>query len=202
LISHIVGEKGRSSEDLDPAIATVLRADDLFGSRPGFALSVGNAWHRMTRMLTLETWRPRPPSEALFDSFVGMARHIQKPKLTVALPHLDLHHPTRPTPTRALRFFEDERIWAPLSSRLAGSSKPAPEQQQQHQTHAHRPRLARRVVSMGLDLASHMSNAGKTDDALWVLELLRSNFGGEFDSGLAGLESRHYTLDGHQMPST
>jgi hypothetical protein len=167
LMYCLVAEKGSTvhGNNLDPALATILRADDMYHSNPGFTQSIAGAWRKATTMLTLGAWARPPPSEALFNSFLGTAHHIQRP-LTVELPHLDLYHPTRPSPEKAIRFFQEENLWRPYAKpNLTFDNEP--------------PQSMGRVVAMGLDTVKYLTGSGQKDQAQWILELLQSNFARE-----------------------
>jgi hypothetical protein len=191
LLVKIVAEKGRS-HDLDPALAAVLRADDMFGAGAAHSAAfVGDAWHKLAKLLTLER-RPKPPSEALFDSFVGVADHLQHPS-ELAVTHLDLRHPTRPSADRAIRLFGRPQFWTSVTSPLeAAATATAAEAVAPPQ------RWVRRVVCMGVDLADHLSEAGQTEKAKWVIGLLWSNLGGQLRGFV--LPENRFMLDGGRVP--
>ena len=82
--------------------------------------------------------------------------------LAVALPHLDLHHPTKPTPNRALDFVRDKTLWDRFWQRSPRKISFQPQ-----------------LVTMGVDLVSHLERFGEVAEARAIAELLKTRLSSE-----------------------
>ena len=165
LLLELVRAESHPSHDysLDSALATVVRADQLFSANPGFRTVVSRSWGRLSRGLTLPQLPRRAPSEILFDSFVGTSNSFKMwDYLAVALPHLDLHHPTKPTPNRALDFVRDKTLWDRFWQRSPRKISFQPQ-----------------LVTMGVDLVSHLERLGDLAEARSITELLKTRLSAE-----------------------
>lgn len=169
ILSILVGAKATIMRDrsLNGAYQDLLRAHDTWRWKQNVWYILFSPWRALSWHSTMDAWDRPPPSEVLFDKYLAL--EPQTPRLRTALridrPHLDLHHPTRPSPDRALGFFRD------FSTALKQQIPP--------------PKayggFADRVSTMGLDTAKYLSQLGRDKDAEWVLNLVQSHF--QTDSG-------------------
>jgi hypothetical protein len=152
--------KVSSGESLDETYGTIVQAHAKFGSYQELDPVFQTTWHRLAWLSTVDAWRRPRPSEPLFDAFVNSAVVIKPENPQIPQAHLGLHHPTQPTHERALRYFEIIRDEHTLTSTQANYSK--------------------RIIAMGLDTISRLTQLGQDAEAQWILNLLQSKYASYF----------------------
>ncbi|KAK4450815.1 hypothetical protein QBC34DRAFT_66117 [Podospora aff. communis PSN243] len=123
------------------------------------------AWIRVARGTTqFHEGLGNPASTTTFEHFGDLERHF-KDDHRITLPpdmdraHLELYHPTKPSPTLALEFLARESIW----KATAGSSELKKNTQMTE--------LVRRLHLLVADTARHLSSVGEKDEseAVWQM---------------------------------
>lgn len=166
LLYHLVAVHDQSSpgENLDPAIATVLRALDV-ARQTKLLPWTAQAWRKTALMHTLGGWRRSPPSTPLYDTFLGTSEMLPgSPYMAVDLPHLHLHHPTDPDASQAMAFFRNKSLWSKFTTPVRPSGS------------LHVTRRKSHVAEMGMDAVKYLTGIGRKDDAQWILKLLETHF--------------------------
>ncbi|KAH6703955.1 hypothetical protein EV126DRAFT_417432 [Verticillium dahliae] len=169
ILTSLIKTKANGSDDrnLNSAYATILRVNDRWKSDKNLPQLLSHAWRSLSWYSTVEAWNRPRPSEALFDNYVALEPELSHP-MSIDRAHLDLHHPTHPSFERALHFFKTDKLVVPPQPSLVGAKR-APNVQ----------RFIARITSMGMDTAKHLTEIGRTDDAQWVLQLLKSKLSDE-----------------------
>lgn len=139
--------------------------------KPEFAQEMLTPWRSLAWLSTVEAWKYSSPSESLFESYVAISEHIHRPRSLVRA-HLDLHHPSKPSDTLAVEFLSKESFWQNLLSSTSDTlvSGPKPQPSNFHV----------RIMSFGLDTVQHLTQRGQSDEAQWILGLLRTYLGPYF----------------------
>lgn len=175
VLDSLVGAKIMDAGSLNDAYASILRGEDMFKSTPSFGTNFLQAWRHLSWLSTVQAWKRSSPSAPLFDAFVAIGQHLQRP-VQIDRAHLDLHHPTNPSHAQAVRFLQDENLWRKISS-----SKSEVSQSSTPDAPRSRPSsFALRLTSMGLDTVQHLTQQGQAEEAQWILNVLRTNLGGYF----------------------
>lgn len=160
LLLHLVAAKSQGAPSLNEAYATLFRAEDTFRNQAEFNYKLYQPWMLLSKQSTAVRQKPEAPSGALFDMFVDKGRELNEP-VGFELANLDLHHPRRPNHVKAVEYFHDESTWRRgLQSPNDTSRRVAPERQ----------------LNMGLEAAKRLNVLGEHSEALWLLQLLQSNF--------------------------
>ncbi|KAK7943764.1 uncharacterized protein PG986_012877 [Apiospora aurea] len=119
---------------------------------------VKNSWARLSWTSTVDaSQRPRP-SVPLFEMFTDIGRPWGK-QLDIA--HLELHHPTSPDHTSAVKYLHDDGKIASVAKQVSQAKS---------------DRLSRRMVSLGTDTVQRLNQVGQRDEASWVSELMSRTF--------------------------
>ncbi|KAK8085231.1 hypothetical protein PG997_006502 [Apiospora hydei] len=119
---------------------------------------VKNSWARLSWTSTVDaSQRPRP-SVPLFEMFTDIGRPWGK-QLDIA--HLELHHPTSPDHTSAVKYLHDDGKIASVAKQV---------------NQAKSDRLSRRMVSLGTDTVQRLNQVGQREEASWVSELMSRTF--------------------------
>ncbi|KAK8069162.1 hypothetical protein PG994_005778 [Apiospora phragmitis] len=119
---------------------------------------VRNSWARLSWTSTVDaSQRPRP-SVPLFEMFTDIGRPWGK-QLDIA--HLELHHPTSPDHTSAVKYLHDDGKIASVAKQV---------------NQAKSDRLSRRMVSLGTDTVLRLNQVGQREEASWVSELMSRTF--------------------------
>lgn len=150
-----------TSANLDASYATIVRADELFKDNPRLVPHLRYVWTKLSWLSTVTAWRFSRPEEALFESFVAIDDHMDKPQ-PVYHAHLDLHHPNpdKVNADRAVRILsKSESGPLPLSTRLHIS----------HNT----PKEATQIMSLGLDTVNVLSRLGDVAGAGRILDVVQ-----------------------------
>jgi hypothetical protein len=98
ILDSLVRAKAHFGQSLDGGYACMVRARQMFSSKPTFDYDAISAWRALSWWSTVSAWKRPQPSEALFDAFAALGRHLERSKTTflVDRAHLELHHPTHP----------------------------------------------------------------------------------------------------------
>ncbi|KAJ9143007.1 hypothetical protein NKR23_g6935 [Pleurostoma richardsiae] len=174
VLDSLVRAKSDGASSLNDAYAFILRGEDMFGSTSAFGANFLTTWRHLSWLSTVHAWRRASPSKTLFESFVSVGERLRKP-LQIDRAHLDLHHPTRPSHTLAVKFLQNEAMW----QRFLHKASPASSARNDGQV-ANPSAFALRLTSMGLDTVQYLTRNGQSEEAQWVLDLLRTNFSSYF----------------------
>lgn len=98
ILDSLVRAKALFGKSLDGGYACMVRARQMFNSKPTFDSDAISAWRALSWWSTVSAWQRSQPSEALFDAFAALGRQLERSKTTflVDRAHLELHHPTQP----------------------------------------------------------------------------------------------------------
>jgi hypothetical protein len=180
LLDSLVSARSIGVGNLDEAYASILRGEEMLQpDSPEFVSTLLVAWRRLAWQSTVEAWKRSSPSEKLFESYVAIGDHLQKP-MRIERAHLDLHHPTKPSHTLAVQYLLNESFWQRLlpkaesESTEAGTGRTKP-----HQSTG----FVVRLMSLGLDTVQHLTQRGQSEEAQWILDLLRIHLGPYFANG-------------------
>lgn len=186
LLEALVYVKSLGARNLDDAYSSILRGEETLKHGPEFAQDMLVPWKSLAWLSTVEAWKYSSPSEPLFESYVAISENIRRTR-SLARAHLDLHHPTKPDHTLAVELLSKESFWqnlAPMTPEqaLVPTNLPKPQPSNFHV----------RIMSFGLDTVQHLTQRGQSEEAQWILNLLRTYLGPYFaqdhpdgDSGLA-----------------
>lgn len=164
LVGNLLRVKSLDVGNLNEAYVSIVRGEDMFRASPHFETAFTGPWRQLAWASTVEAWKRSNPSPSLFESFVSVGRGLHTP-LRIDRAHLDLHHPTRPSHALAIKILQNESLWERLGvERTRAENQPASTP------------FAIRCVSMGLDTVRHLTQLGQTEEAQWVLDLLRGHF--------------------------
>ena len=159
LLKALVDANAAAVTPLDSAYSTVLRADGLAQKHSSKQLLLNPAWEYLARVTIRQSWHRSVPAVDLFDPFVAVGRRDPNNHV-ITNAHLDLFHPTQPSPTRALRYIDQDLV-SPAAfweqNAKEGISKPV-----------------KFLKYLGIDTAKHLTKAGEVDRAEWVLERLNT----------------------------
>ena len=148
-----------SAVELDGAYSAVVRGDALFQKHMPSSDLAWTAWMLVAHWTTNGSSLHTVPSVKLFDSFLAVGEHLPSHELESA--HLDLYHPTNPSPTRAVNYILDEKHWGPKLPQNFDS----PDSQKAREF----TRFSSLLNDLGLDTALHLIKAGELELARTVL---------------------------------
>jgi len=174
LLETLVYTRSLGARNLDDAYASILRGEEMLKDKPEFTQEMLTPWKSLAWLSTVEAWKFSSPSEPLFESYVAISEHIRRTKSLVRA-HLDLHHPTKPNHELAVEFLSKESFWQNLmpsttQPALAPTNGPKPQPSNFHV----------RIMSFGLDTVQHLTQRGQSEEAQWILSLLRTYLGPYF----------------------
>ncbi|KAJ0104070.1 hypothetical protein N8I77_001697 [Diaporthe amygdali] len=200
ILDSLVRAKALYGNSLDGGYACMIRAQQMFNSKPTFDTDVISAWRALSWWSTVSAWQRSQPSEALFDAFAALGRQLERSKTTflVDRAHLDLHHPTHPDANLSIGYLESCSLQTLLDQEKQ-------EDQQAFQTCSHTRKynaIVKRVALMGIDTVNHLSRVGREEEADWVGNLLTDRFGltlvAAFKPSLLGTDVR---ASQHSIPA-
>ena len=187
LLNALVYTKSLSAKTLDDAYASILRGEAMLRDSPAFADDMLIPWKSLAWLSTVEAWKYASPSENMFESYVAISEHIGRPR-SLFKAHLDLHHPTKPDGALAFELLSRENFWqrlAPSATKTSMSIPPNATGPKPQPSNFHV-----RIMSFGLDTVQHLSRKGQSDEAQWILNLLRAHLGPYFSQDHSGPDSR------------
>ncbi|CAK7219845.1 hypothetical protein SBRCBS47491_003988 [Sporothrix bragantina] len=171
LLDKLVEAKAHGGATLDDAYLAMRRGADMFSKAAGsdaqaFDRNVFWPWCGLSWMTTIKTWHLANPTPRLYESFVSIMDHDERPSIRLERAHLDLRHPTRPTPAPAQALLADDHLLQHVRASMPRVERPPGRQL----------KYPGRIVSMGLDTVRHLAFVGEPDEAQRVLERLRLQF--------------------------
>ncbi|CAK7270354.1 hypothetical protein SEPCBS119000_004046 [Sporothrix epigloea] len=171
LLDKLVEAKAHGSDTLDDAYLAMRRGADMFSKAAGgdaqaFDYNVFWPWCGLSWMSTIKTWHLANPTPRLYESFVSIMDHDERPSIRLERAHLDLRHPTRPTPAPAQALLADDHLLQHVRASMPRVERPPGRQL----------KYPGRIVSMGLDTVRHLAFLGEPDEAQRVLDRLRLQF--------------------------
>lgn len=175
LDSLVRADKALFGNSLDGGYACMVRAHEMFGTKPTFDSDAISAWRALSWWSTVSAWHRSQPSEALFDAFAALGRRLERSKTTflVDRAHLDLHHPTNPDANLSMEYLESSSLQSLLDQEKQ-------EDMQAFQTCGLTRRynaIVKRVALMGVDTINHLSRIGREKEADSIGNLLADRFG-------------------------
>ncbi|CAK7205572.1 hypothetical protein SEUCBS139899_008349 [Sporothrix eucalyptigena] len=170
LLDKLVEAKAHGGATLDDAYMAMRRGADLFGraSPEAFDRNIFWPWVALSWMSTIKAWHLTNPTPRLYESFVSIMDHDDRPILRLERAHLDLRHPTRPTPAPAQALLADDHLLQHVRASMPRVERPPGSSRQL--------KYPGRIVSMGLDTVRHLAFVGEPDEAQRVLDRLRLQF--------------------------
>ncbi|CAK7233624.1 hypothetical protein SCUCBS95973_008657 [Sporothrix curviconia] len=171
LLDKLVEAKAHGGATLDDAYLAMRRGADMFSKAAGsdaqaFDRNVFWPWCGLSWMSTIKTWHLANPTPRLYESFVSIMDHDERPSIRLERAHLDLRHPTRPTPAPAQALLADDHLLQHVKASMPRVERPPGRQL----------KYPGRIVSMGLDTVRHLAFVGEPDEAQRVLDRLRLQF--------------------------
>jgi hypothetical protein len=171
LLDAIVAAKCQSYE-LEGAYSSVLQGEALFKENSVAPLNLARSWRRVAWQTTVDSWRHELPTLDRFESFLAIERTLLEKQMPAQRAHLGLYHPTKPSKDLAVSYLLSSNVW----------KKDLPVTMTKSEA-AHKGRLpgmpwfVKQIVSLGLDTVRFLSKEGQNDDAVRILELLRTHIG-------------------------
>lgn len=157
--------------NLDGAITTILRAEQVLANDPLLARLLVLPWRSVSWLSTVESYSRIAPSETLFDAHLDTASRLRQP-LSVETAHLHLYHPTHPDPAPAMQFFRDTEH---LRRLVRGITK---------EQFAHAKQTSLGVVPwvayLGYDTVNHLTTSGLSQEAQTLTQILKDELAGLF----------------------
>ncbi len=172
LLDRLVKAKASGAATLDDAYRVMTRGAELFDKgSPAFEGNIFWPWCALSWMSTFKAWNLATPTPSLYETFVSIMDHDDRPSIRLERAHLDLRHPTHPTPAPAVALLADDHLLRDVQASTP-TAEPPP---------GRRPGYPSRIVSMGLDTVRHLAFIGESDEAQRILDRLRQQFGTHLD---------------------
>ncbi|OAA72406.1 hypothetical protein ISF_01479 [Cordyceps fumosorosea ARSEF 2679] len=172
LLAQLVHVKSQPRHgNLDGAITTILRAEQLLAKDPLLAKLLVLPWRSVSWLSTVESYSHGAPSERLFDAHLDTASRLQQP-LSVETAHLRLCHPTHPDHAPAMHFFRDTRQ---LRRLVRGITREQFTQAKQKSLS-----VVPWVAYLGYDTVNHLTTSGLTQEAQALKQILQDELAGLF----------------------
>ncbi|KAG6016341.1 hypothetical protein E4U54_001695 [Claviceps lovelessii] len=167
LLAQMVHTKSQPQYgNLDAAITTILRAEQLYHDHALLPRVLVLPWRSVSWLSTVESYGHAAPSEKMFDAHIAMA-HLLPRTLEVETAHLHLHHPTCPDDVPAMRFFNDKDKVHRLMQRFSSDKL-------KQLANARGLRILPWVGFLGHDTVNRLWQTGRRREADSVTELLRT----------------------------
>ncbi|KAK3319093.1 hypothetical protein B0H66DRAFT_256786 [Apodospora peruviana] len=162
MLYTLVNAKHRNVVELDDAYKLMLQGQSLFSDNSVSPGRLNYAWKDLAWETTAYSWRHKLPAVDLYDAFSGVLG-ANNPKLEMYHAHLELHHPARPSPDRAIKYLSK------TGPQLVDSS-PVNDSQKQ--------KMWRRfqLTSLTLDTVQHLTQMGDFSQAESIFHRLRPYF--------------------------
>ncbi|OAA69189.1 hypothetical protein LEL_10065 [Akanthomyces lecanii RCEF 1005] len=172
LLAQLVHIKSQPQHgNLDGAITTILRAEQVLAKDPLLARLLVLPWRSVSWLSTVESYSHLAPSERLFDAHLDTASRLKQP-LSVETAHLHLYHPTHPDHAPAMQFFRDTEH---LRRLVRGITK---------EQFAHAKQTSLGVVPwvayLGYDTVNHLTTSGLSQEAQALTQILKDELAGLF----------------------
>ncbi|KIH93657.1 hypothetical protein SPBR_04246 [Sporothrix brasiliensis 5110] len=172
VLDALVKAKAGGADTLDDAYRTMSQAAaDLPADLPAATATVQNTivwpWFELSWLSTLKAWNLADPSPALYDGFARIMDSDPRPSVLIERAHLDLRHPTKPSPAPAQALLDNDTLLTSVLRHRMPAEPPT----------GRRPAHAARIVSMGLDTVRHLAFVGQSDEAQRILHRLQRKFG-------------------------
>lgn len=154
--SNKVHGLGPSLSSLDPSYSAFLRANQTLGTEDAAATkSLQRYWSSLSWSSTVLASQHQAPSAPLYEMFTDVGRPWKK-HLDIA--HLELHHPSSPDHSSAVKYLHDARV------------------QDAANTLKRHEKYVERMVSLGTDTVSRLQEVGDQREASWVSEFMAKTF--------------------------
>ncbi|KAJ6790240.1 hypothetical protein PWT90_06848 [Aphanocladium album] len=165
LLSQLVHIKSQPQHgDLDGAITTILRAEQVLAQDPLLSRLLVLPWRSVSWLSTVESYSHLAPSEKLFDAHLHTADRL-KQSLSVETAHLHLYHPTHPDPAPAMRFFQDKQQLRKLVRGLTREKMVHYKQKSLN--------VVPWVAYLGYDTVNHLTTSGLAHEAQSLTQILQ-----------------------------
>lgn len=177
LLYLLVRSKISPGTPLDSGYASIIRAGDMFRTNDLFDAIALKSWRMLSVSSTVFAWQRSRPSETLFDAFAAMSEQLRRLAKWVQIDraHLDLHHPTHPDATLAVKYLKSPMLES-LKNRMYQETKAGQKTLLADATGASR-RTVKRIVFMATDAAQHLTRSGQEAEAELVGNLVLENLG-------------------------
>ncbi|KAK3954309.1 hypothetical protein QBC32DRAFT_93191 [Pseudoneurospora amorphoporcata] len=109
LLDGLIMAKSQAIE-LDEAYTSMLRGKEVIADTSASTQHLVHAWSRLCWHTTGESYKHQIPATSLFESFVAVHDELPKP-FPMAVAHLMLYHPTKPSPALALKYLKNGYVW-------------------------------------------------------------------------------------------
>jgi len=114
VLRSLVLSKAKSTGHASGAYDIICKAEDYVKEDPLLLQCLVPAWLRTARGTTKNgVHTPNPASAMSFERFADLGNRLPQRHLYLKMDraHLDLYHPTNPSPTRALAFLRGDPVW-------------------------------------------------------------------------------------------
>lgn len=166
LLAQLVHIKSQPQHgDLDGAITTILRAEQVLARDPLLAKLLVLPWRSVSWLSTVESYSHLAPSAPLFDAHLDTAERRLQRRLPVETAHLHLYHPTHPDPAPALRFFHDKKQ---LRALVRGLTREKLGQYKEKSLS-----VVPWVAYLGYDTVNHLTTSGLGHEAQSLTQILQ-----------------------------
>lgn len=171
LLTALVRARVSPAGPLNSGYASIIRAGDMFRENPYLKATAIVPWKALFLKSTVFAWQHAQPSEALYDEFAAMRGQLSKRSgsLMVDSAHLELHHPTHPDATQAVRYLKSPSMeqLSRYTQKAASTASEAPALNS----------FVRRVMLMATDAAQHLMRTGQEAEAEWVGNFVLAKLG-------------------------
>ncbi|ATY63138.1 hypothetical protein A9K55_007167 [Cordyceps militaris] len=172
LLAQLVYIKSQPQNgNLDGAISTILRAEQLLAKDPLLANLLVLPWRSVSWLSTVESYSHLTPSESLFDAHLSTASRLQQ-SLPVETAHLHLYHPTHPDPAPAMQFFRDKEQLRRLVHGITREQFTLAKQTSLN--------VVPWVAYLGYDTVNHLTTSGLGQEAQSLRQILHDELAGLF----------------------
>lgn len=168
-----------ASGGLDKAYSSVSKADSMLRERSLQPKLLSWAWINVARKTTIDSWGHKAPAVDIFESFLGVGKRIPTPH-ALEEAHLDLYHPTKPSPDRAIKLLSVDGIGRQLN------------------LYKHYNSFSKLLKLLSFDTLQHLVKAGEVQEAERVLDRLgvllpqlnlHDSVRAEFEAAMRGFRS-------------
>jgi hypothetical protein len=160
VLNDIVVAKCTETE-LEGAYEAVLKGKAMAEENSLGSIGLLLAWRKAAWQTTVESWRHTTPSVQLFEPFVAIGRTTQSPQMMRA--HMDLYHPTDPSPNLAVEYLLKESHWERIKHI------------QKIDKNSHSSPFVQAITSLGIDTIQYLMHADRMKEATRILALLNQN---------------------------
>lgn len=162
LLDGLIMAKSQAIE-LDDAYTSLLRGKEVINVTPMASTQhLVHAWSRLCWHTTGESYKHQIPAASLFESFVAVHNELPKP-FPMAVAHLMLYHPTKPSPALALKYLKNGYVWNTKLPSYRADNKPAD------------AKFPTKLASLTLDTIENLMQNGEFAKAQRLMERFKTH---------------------------